>query len=55
MDFEGKAKPGIDPFQCNRWQQLRNTFDEQIFKNIFFLAQHLHFEGFAYGSAAAYD
>lgn len=37
MDFQGEAKPDMDPLQYNRWHQLRNIFDEQIFKNIFLL------------------
>lgn len=55
MDLEGNAKPGTGPPQYSRWQQLRNIFDEQIFKNIFPLPQNSHFEGFAHGSVTAYD
>lgn len=47
MDFEGMAKAGTDPLQYNRWQQLRNIFDEGVFRNIFLLAQNSHFEAFA--------
>lgn len=55
MDFEGNAKPGTGPLQYSKSQQLRNSFDEEIFESIFLLAQNSHFEGFAYGSVTTYD